>query len=184
MAKTRFPAGRVLVAATLALVAPLAASAQEAPSAGEFTDWSVFNPAEPRQCFIVSPPVKTRAERGGSAATVRRGDIRLFVTVQPGATTQEVSFTSGYPFREGSAVDVKVASEAFRMAVGSGDDIEWAWALNAEEDAKLIAAMRKGAEAEVSGTSARGTVTFDTFSLKGFSAALDKAIELCGQPAG
>jgi len=39
--------------------------------------------------------------------------------------------------------------------------------------------MRKGSDATVTGVSARGTTTIDTFSLRGFTAAVEKAEELC-----
>ncbi len=154
--------------------------AQEAQSVAAFKDWTVFTPSNPRECFIVSPPVKTRAERSGQTVSVRRGDVRLFVTTRPDSSVaQEVSYTSGYPFRPNSTVAVTIGSDSFTMHVGSGDGAEWAWPASPEDDGRLVAAMRSGAEAQVSGISARGTTTYDTFSLNGFTAALDKAAELC-----
>ncbi|NIP75997.1 MAG: hypothetical protein GTN90_08450, partial [Xanthomonadales bacterium] len=55
---------------------------------------------------------------------------------------------------------------------------ETAWAPSSDDDNALIAAFRKGANAKVEGTSTRGTKTVDTFSLSGFTAALDTAANL------
>ena len=50
-----------------------------------------------------------------------------------------------------------------------------AWVKNAAEEAKLVDAMRKGADLVVKATTSRGTETTDTFSLKGLAQALDRA---------
>ena len=56
---------------------------------------------------------------------------------------------------------------------------EGAWAGSPEEDAKLIAALKSGAEVTISGRSGRGTKTEDTFSLMGFTAAMEEAAKRC-----
>jgi hypothetical protein len=56
---------------------------------------------------------------------------------------------------------------------------EMAWTEDAAADARAIEAMRAGLEAKVTGTSSRGTTTIDTFSLLGFTAALEQAQQLC-----
>ncbi|NDI14240.1 MAG: hypothetical protein EBZ20_12735 [Rhodobacteraceae bacterium] len=53
-----------------------------------------------------------------------------------------------------------------------------AWA-NQGEDAKIIAAMKKGAKAKLTARSSRGTRTEDTFSLLGFTAAVEDADKRC-----
>lgn len=161
-----------------ALAAPVAA--QENESVAAFRDWSVFNPANPRECYIVTPPTATEARRGGDVVSVRRGDILLFVTIRPDAgVNKELSYTGGYPFREGSTVEVEISGQKFAMAPGSGDSGEWAWPPSPERDAELIAAMRGGTTAKITAVSSRGTTTTDSFSLLGFTAALDEAERLC-----
>ena len=58
-------------------------------------------------------------------------------------------------------------------------DGEWAWTRSPEDDAAIIAAMKAGADAVVTGVSSRGTKTEDTFSLLGFTAAVDDAGQRC-----
>ena len=164
--------------AAIAMSTPI--FAQETESVDGFEDWAVFNPANPKECYIVSQPKSSTATREGNTVSVNRGDIRLFVTTRPSANiTREVSYTGGYPFRTNSVVTVNIGSDAHTMNVGTGNSDEWAWTPSPENDAALIASMKKGANAVVTAISARGTTTKDTFSLIGFSAALDKADELC-----
>ncbi len=57
---------------------------------------------------------------------------------------------------------------------------EWAWPASTAEDDEIIAAMRGGADAVLTARSSRGTTTKDTFSLMGFTAALEEAQSRCG----
>jgi methyl-accepting chemotaxis protein len=50
---------------------------------------------------------------------------------------------------------------------------------SAEDDASLVAAMKRGADATVVGRSSRGTQTSDKFSLIGFTAAVEEAATRC-----
>lgn len=58
-------------------------------------------------------------------------------------------------------------------------DGESAWTGSPAEDGKLISALRGGSSVVISGRSARGTVTKDTFSLSGITAMTNKAQEAC-----
>jgi len=168
---------------TLVLAGTLLASpvlAQENSSVAAFRDWSVFNPSNPKECYIVSPPLKWEARRGGNRVEVQRGDILLFVTIRPDdGVDKEISYTGGYPFREGSEVEVSIGGQTYTMSPGSGESNEWAWPPNADRDREFIAAMRAGSSATITAISGRGTTTIDEFSLLGFTAALDEAEKLC-----
>jgi hypothetical protein len=175
-------ASRILAMALLAAGLSLAGGAAPAQQMSENrvatkTDWSIFVEGDPPQCWGVSAPRSSAAtDRNGKKVTVRRSDIFFYVTFtkQP-PNSGEVFFTGGYPFAPGSSVTVEVGSENFTlMTEGEG-----AWTTGPDQDQALLAAMRKGSEAVVTGTSARGNVTKDTFSLMGFSAAMDEAAKRC-----
>ena len=72
--------------------------------------------------------------------------------------------------------DAITGTAAHRLAEGSE---EWAWAATDADQAAMLAAMKKGAEAVVTAQSARGTQTKDTFSLRGFTAAVEEAEKRC-----
>jgi hypothetical protein len=170
--------GTTLASAALifVLVASGAVQAQESTNrvAAE-TDWSVFVEESPRECWAVSAPRETVNTRGGQPVQVRRGNILLFATYRAGGTAPEISFTGGYPFAGDSTVGLTIGTNEFQLFV----DGEWAWAASPEDDQRIFAAMRAGAEAVLSARSSRGTATRDTFSLFGFSAASDEAGRRC-----
>lgn len=138
------------------------------------TDWNVFTEASPRECWGVSVPKETLNTRDGQPTQVRRGDIQLFVTFRPG-TAAEISFTGGYPFAPGSTVGVDVDGTKFELFT----DGEWAWTGGPQEDTALLAAMKRGTNAVLTARSGRGTQTRDTFSLRGFTAAVTEAEGRC-----
>ena len=170
------------IACCLALAPALPALAQASKPVATHTDWSVFVAGEPKECYIVSPPKSSTAKRDGKAVEVDRGDIRLFVTFRPAEkVVGEVSFNAGYPFRSSGTVDVKVGGETFGMNPGPAPDAQtWAWPASPAEDAKIVSALKRGSSATVTGVSARGTTTVDTFSLSGFTAAVGDAEKRCG----
>ena len=167
------------LAAVLAAMGPAAAQEATRPVASH-TDWGVYVVGDPKECYIVTPPTSSTARRDGQTVQVNRGDIRLFVTFRPAdSVTNEVSFSAGYPIREGSSVQLAVGTDSFALSPGAGDAAEWAWPGSPAEDATLVAAMRRGAKATVTGVSSRGTTTIDEFSLLGFTAALEDAESRC-----
>lgn len=138
------------------------------------TDWSVFADKNPAECWGVSPPKETVNTKDGKPASVRRGDILLFVTFRPG-NKPEISFSGGYPFAPGSTVTMDVDGSAFEMIT----DGEWSWPGTSEDDASVLAALKKGTTAVLTAHSAKGTQTKDSFSLRGFTAAMDEAAKQC-----
>ena len=137
-------------------------------------DWTVFAASSPQECWAVSPPRSTVNTRDGAPAQVNRGDIRLYVAYRPGQQG-EVSFTGGYPFAPDSTVEVDVGGTKFNLFTEG----ESAWTGSADDDSRLISALRAGSTAVVTGRSARGTRTVDTFSLSGITAATNTARSRC-----
>ncbi|UAB88496.1 hypothetical protein I5192_14855 [Ruegeria sp. SCSIO 43209] len=155
------------------------AIAQQATSTNRVaakTDWSVFVEDDPTECWSVSAPKETVNTRGGRVVSVRRSDILLFVFYRPNAEVKgQVTFTGGYPFASGSTVNLVVDGSEFELFT----DGEWAWPATASDDAKIVTAMKRGSEAVLTARSERGTQTKDTFSLLGFTAAIEDAETRC-----
>lgn len=136
------------------------------------TDWAVFREEAPsRMCWVTSAPQKSEISREGAV----RSQIQLIVTYRPGSATTEVSFTGGYPFKPDSTVKMKIGTSVYDLYVEG----EWAWPASSGDDAQIRESMKAGASALLTGESSRGTVTKDTFSLNGFTAALAAAEENC-----
>lgn len=170
---------RAIGAAAVALAAYGAAAQTQFERAGAQRDWSVFASGEgaERVCWIVTKPTGWRAERDGRRVDVNRGDIYLMVATRPGQDVgNEVSWVAGYPIRENGSVRLDIGGENFAL-FASGEN---AWPEDAAADDRVVDAMKRGSEAVATGTSTRGTTTIDTFSLMGFTAALEEAQRLCG----
>ncbi|MEL7259508.1 MAG: invasion associated locus B family protein, partial [Pseudomonadota bacterium] len=132
--------------------------------------------ADPKECWAVSSPTETVNTKDGRVVAVRRGDILFMTFFRPGAGVKgQVTFTGGYPFAGGSTVNVNIGGQEFEMFTEG----EWAWPASTSDDAKIIAAMKRGSNAVLTARSGRGTITKDTFSLLGFTAALDEAEKRC-----
>ena len=172
------PSLRIAAAVTLFAIA-----AQSAPVLAQDStnvvategDWTVFAANSPKECWAVSAPKSTQnLDSSGKPKDVTRGDIRLYVAYRPGQGG-EVSFSGGYPFAPDSAVEVNIGGNVFKLF----SEGESAWTGSPSEDAKLVTALRGGSSAVISARSARGTVTKDTFSLSGITAATNKAQAAC-----
>lgn len=153
------------------------AQATSTNQVGANTDWSVFVEDNPTECWSVSTPKEIVNTRDGRVVAATRGQILLMVFYRPSAdATGQVAFTGGYPFRDGSTVNLEISGNEFELFT----DGEWAWPATPSDDAKIVTAMKRGAQAVVTGVSSRGTTTRDTFSLLGFTAAVEDAEARCG----
>ena len=141
------------------------------------TDWSVFVEDNPTECWGVSTPKEVVNTRDGRVVAVNRGQTLLMVFYRPSANAKgQVAFTGGYPFASGSTVTMDVSGDKYELFTEG----EWAWPATTADDSKIIAAMKRGADATLIGRSSRGTQTSDKFSLLGFTAAVEDAAKRCG----
>ncbi|MCX7302283.1 MAG: invasion associated locus B family protein [Rhodobacterales bacterium] len=178
MKSGQFRALALVVACFAAPLAGGAAWAQETTDnrVAASTDWSVFQETDPKECFSVSAPKEQVNTRDGQPVAVQRGETLLFVFYRPEqGVNGQVTFTGGYPFASGSTVSMDVSGTVFQLFTEG----EWAWPATPEDDAKIVAAMKAGSQAILSGQSGRGTVTTDTFSLLGFTSAVEEARSRC-----
>lgn len=149
-----------------------AGSAGAADLLGNFEAWDAYKSKEPQGtvCYVVAEPqVK-------EPAAAKRDPVFLVINTWPGkGVRQQPNIQIGYPFKESSTADVQIGSDKFTFFTQG----ENAWLKSIEEESRFVQALRSGAEARVQGTSKRGTLTTDTYTLTGISAALDKADEGC-----
>lgn len=167
------------------LFAAAPASAQQAQKAaqagpkslGTFDSWTAVELAERagKVCYMVARP--TKSEPAGA----RRDAIVFTVTHRPAAKQRdEVSFQSGYPYKEGATVVVEVDKKKFDLFTRPDVDPQGAWTRDAAADKALVAALRGAKALTVKGASARGTETLDTFALAGFAKAYAEIGKACG----
>lgn len=89
----------------------------------------------------------------------------------------EISVEAGYTYKPGSEVEVTIDGQTFKLFTQGGN----AWAYDEKADQALVNAMRAGQQMVVKGTSTRGTLTTDTYSLTGFTAAMQSIDKACGR---
>jgi invasion protein IalB len=167
-APSRFSAALVLSAL---LVAGLPARAQEAKPLGTFDAWTAYTSGAGKllTCYMVSMPEKAELAD-------RRDDIYILVYHRPDEKDENVvQVDVGYAFKAGTEAALTIDGKAWKLFTKEGT----AWAVNAEDDKAIVAAMRKGSRLTVKGTSARGNDTTDQYSLKGVSRASDAIAKAC-----
>ncbi len=140
---------------------------------GTFGAWEAYEFVENgnKVCYMASEPEDAKGDYN------KRGEVFAMVTHRPAEGTKDVfSYVTGYTYKSGSDVTVKVNGRSFGLF--TQDDT--AWAPDAATDGQIVEAIRKGSKMVVKGTSSRGTLTTDTFSLKGSGAAHDAITKACG----
>lgn len=161
----------VITAATF-LTKP--ALAEDPQPIGQFGEWQAFSYTEDGQrvCYMAAKP-KPENMKGKYS---QRGDVFALITHRPGEGTKNVfSYITGYTYKPGSDTTVNIDGNSFLLF--TQDDT--AWAPDADTDNKLADHIRKGSKMVVTGTSSRGTLTTDTYSLRGSSAAHDAITKAC-----
>ena len=162
--------------ATLGVATPSVAQQVSENIVSEEGDWAVYEDADPKECWAVAAPKETVNTRDGRVVTVTRSQMLLMTFYRPGAGVEaQVTFTGGYPFASGSTVNLNVDGNSFDLFTEG----EWAWPASAADDSKIVTAMKRGSKATLSAKSSRGTKTEDTFSLLGFTAAVEDAEKRC-----
>lgn len=139
----------------------------------ESGNWSAYTLQEGGQkiCYMLSAPVNDQGDYKS------RGEIYAIITHRPAQNTRDVfSYITGYTYKPGSSAKATVDGKAYDLF--TQDDT--AWTPDAAADMKLVAAIRKGSKFIVQGTSSRGTLTTDTFSLKGSGDAYAAISKACG----
>jgi hypothetical protein len=141
---------------------------------GQYGDWGAYtaSPGGSKICFALAKPKSSKTEPAGRS----RDQSYMFVSSRPSDNVKnEVSVIIGYPFKTSSDATAEIGGAKFAMYTQN----DGAWIKNVAEEARMIDAMRKGADLTVKGTSGRGTQSTDQYSLKGLAQALDKIEQEC-----
>ena len=167
---------------------------KEAPAkpalVGSYGDWKVYRAGgASRICYLLAEP-KSR-----DPDDLKRDKAYAFISDRPAERVRnEVSFVMGYEIataadlkdrkkdRKAKKGDEEVASPI--VAIGDnefdlapkGSDL---WVKNPAEEGKVIDEMRKGVNLVIKAATKKGLATADTYSLSGFSQAVDKALKDC-----
>jgi hypothetical protein len=166
-----------------AKAAPKAAPAKPAAPAaggveptliGQFGTWGAYTamPNGKKVCFALAKPSSSKTTPPGRP----RDPAYAFISTRPAEkVVNEVSIMIGYQLKPGSESALEIGGARYAMYT-QGDGL---WIKNAAEEERMVEALRKAPDVTVKGTSAKGTETSDTFSLKGLAQALDRLAQDC-----
>ena len=121
-------------------------------------------------CYIGSLSIKSDLPN-----TKKRDDNYILVYKIMGKDENIVQIEAGYKYNLDKNITVKIDDTSFNF-YSTEDSPETAWT---NDDTKVIYAMKKGMDLLLKGESIRGTITNDTYTLKGFTAAINKLNKDC-----
>jgi len=121
-------------------------------------------------CYIGSLSIETDLPEDKN-----RGENYIIVYKIIGDDKNIVQIEAGYNYNLDKDIFVKIDNSSFSF-YSTKDSSETAWT---DEDNKVIYAMKMGLKLILTGESSRGTITNDIYTLKGFTAAINKLNNDC-----
>ena len=121
-------------------------------------------------CYIGSSPIKSDLPE-----TKKRGENYILVYKIIGSEENIIQIEAGYKYNLDKNINVKIDNANYDF-YSTEDSSETAWT---NDDKKVIYAMKKGLELTLTGESARGTITNDVYTLKGFTNAVNQLNQDC-----
>ena len=121
-------------------------------------------------CYIGSIPIETDLPK-----EKKRGDTYILVYKMIGNKESVIQVEAGYNYKLNKDIIIKIDSTNFKFYT-TEDVSDSAWT---NDDDKVIFAMKKGLKLMITGESSRGTVTNDTYTLKGFTSAFNQLTKEC-----
>lgn len=163
----------VLFSSLLIALMTASAAAQNTTKVAENQDWAVYvheGENGNKICFAASEPTDSSPE------DPNRSGVYFYVTnwVSDGIKN-ELSVKNGYEFKDSSQPTVEVGGTEFAMFT-RGDN---AFLRDPEDEKRLLQLMKAGAKMTVTGETAGGQQTTDTYSLFGLTASVNTLNEEC-----
>ncbi|MEM9725799.1 MAG: invasion associated locus B family protein [Pseudomonadota bacterium] len=169
------PLAAAALAAILGLASAPTAAAQMARTLETSKNWSIHAPTDTpvKVCFASTAPIDTKTTK----RITRRGKAFLLVATFPQQDVEgQIAVTLGFRADANKPLTLRVDDQNYKLFSEGAD----AWLDSPEDDAKVVRAMRAGAKAFVTATSAStGNRVTDEFSLVGFTVAERRSRELC-----
>lgn len=159
----------IAVAASFAFAG--AASAQSVQLIGQFRDWSSYSASEGAGavCFAMSKPGEVTPSPDGYTQAY------LYLTHRPSENVaNELNLVAGFEFAPDQPATLSVGGKTFDLFTQK----DAAWLLDASQNDNLAGAMRAGTSLVIEGTTDKGILVTETFSLSGATAA-SRAIGGC-----
>lgn len=160
--------------ATVLLLSAIAATpvaAQSVQALGDFRDWAAYSASDGsgQVCFALSKPTDV------SPAVDGYTQAYLYLTQRPAeGISNEINLVAGFNFAPDQPATLTIGSTSFDLFTQK----DAAWLLDAAQADNLAGAMRAGSMLTIEGTTEKGILVTQTFSLSGATAA-SRAIGGC-----
>jgi hypothetical protein len=157
---------------------PALAQDQGAKQIATHKAWTAWtgSDADGPTCYISAAPDEW-GPKEIKGKKVNRGPIHFLIIDRKGlGTKNEVQTLAGYPFStEEGSVSATVDGKTYAMVTEG----ETAWMASEADEPGFVEALKAGSKLVVKGTSSKGNVISDTYSLSGFTAALNEIKKAC-----
>ncbi|HEX7007341.1 MAG TPA: invasion associated locus B family protein, partial [Alphaproteobacteria bacterium] len=140
---------------------------------GRFHTWDAVATTQGKSklCYVAGLPTKSEGKYD------RRGEASVLVAHWPDQKRFRVlTINAGYEYKKDSTVTVRIDDRRFTLFT-KGDT---AWTESAAADSTVVGFMKAGQIMTVTGVSARGTETVDTYDLTGMTRAVETIDKACG----
>jgi hypothetical protein len=157
------------MASALSLCLAGSAFAQSVTLIGTFKDWTAYSASEGAgaMCFAMSKPSDVSPSPDGYTQAY------LYLTHRPAENVaNEINLVAGFEFAPDQPATLQVDGKNFGLFTQK----DAAWLLDATQNDNLAGAMRAGQSVVIQGTTDKGILVSETFSLSGATAA-SKAID-------
>jgi len=146
-----------------------AAAAQSVQVIGTFKDWAAYSASEGAGavCFAMAKPTAVDPQPDGYTQAY------LYLTHRPAENvTNELNLVAGFEFAPDQPATLTVNGKSFDLFTQK----DAAWLLDTTQAQSLAGTMRAGTSLVIQGTTDKGILVSETFSLSGATAA-SKAID-------
>lgn len=147
------------------------AAAQSVQALGEFRDWAAYSASDGtgQVCFAMSKPTEVSPPVDGYTQAY------LYLTHRPAeGVSNEINIVAGFEFAPDQPATLTIGSQRFDLFTQK----DAAWLLDTTQNDNLAGALRAGSTVVVEGTTDKGILVTETFSLSGATAA-SRAIGGC-----
>lgn len=174
------PAAKATAAKATGAAAGAAAGSAGAKPVGQgqglatYGEWGVYvsQTAAGKVCYAGSQPKKR------DLASLKDTAAYFLISTRPKENVRnEMSIAMGYALKAGADATLSVAGASFALYTNG----QGAWIKNAAEEPRAIQALRGGTQVIIKGTSGKGNVATDTYSLNGLAQALDRVAQECAR---
>jgi hypothetical protein len=137
---------------------------------GSFGDWNAFS-VQGKTCYALGSPKERQPK-----AKLKDSQAYVFISTRPGeGVKNEVAVNLGYPTKDNGSAVADVDGDTFDL-VTKGNN---AWVKNTAKEKEFVETLKSGSKLVVKASSAKGSATTDTYSLKGLSEALARVQQEC-----